>query len=56
MLAQVQVGGDFPARLDWLAGGMGLREDDDQMPLLSDQFSEADLKTFAALGMKPSRA
>ncbi|QET71442.1 phage tail assembly protein T [Bordetella bronchiseptica] len=56
MLAQVQVGGDFPARLDWLVGGMGLRQDDDQMPLLSDQFSEADLKSFAALGMKPSRA
>lgn len=52
MLAQVQIGGDFSSRLDWLVGGRDQRQGRDQSPHLSDQFSEADLRTFAALGLK----
>jgi len=49
LLAQVQVGGDFAARLDWLAGGVGLGQE--QPACMAGQASEADLRTFAALGM-----
>jgi len=49
LLAHVQVGGDFAARLDWLTGGAGLRQE--QEPDMAGQFSESDLRTFAALGM-----
>jgi len=53
LLAQVQVGGDFAARLDWLADGIDLRQAQDAS--MAGQFSEAELRTFAALGMKFSK-
>jgi len=53
LLAQVQVGGDFAARLDWLAGGSGLQPE--QPRQLAGQSSEADLRTFAALGLPVKR-
>ena len=55
MLAQVQVGGDFSARLSWLAGGSGLNQDQDQFPHLSDEFTDADLRSFEALGLPPRK-
>jgi len=52
LLAHVQVGGDFSARLDWLTGGAGSHQEQDVH--LAGKFDEADLRTFAALGMKPN--
>ncbi|WP_033455988.1 phage tail assembly protein T [Bordetella bronchiseptica] len=56
MLAQVQVGGDFTARLRWLADGVDPGPEQSELGALrmSDQFSAADLRTFEALGMRLS--
>jgi len=49
LLAQVQVSGDFSERLDWLVDGIDLRLA--QEASMAGRFSEAELRTFAALGM-----
>ncbi|AZR95098.1 hypothetical protein BBB39_16055 [Bordetella trematum] len=51
MLAQVMAGGDYPARLEWLVGDSAPMPDPVEGGLAGGQFSEADLRTFAALGL-----
>lgn len=48
LVAQTIGGGEMDVKLDWLA-----QRDDHPTPWMSAQFSEADMKTFKAFGVKP---